>query len=86
MSNLTIRIKAKISHSTLGIMPSIIYIHVQSILYALPLKNGGGKELRKLHDSLQQQICALGTLGCDLPGTFISSMIELKLVVDTLFE
>ena len=44
------------------------------------------KELRKLHDNLQQHVRALKTLGCDLRGTFITSMIELKLDVDTLFE
>ena len=85
MSNLTIHTKAKISYPTLGIMPSILYIHVQSIVYTPSLKNGGGKELRKLHDSLQH-IRALGNLGCDLPGSFITSMIELNLDVDTLFE
>lgn len=60
--------------------------HVQAIVDAPSLKNGGGKELRKLHDNLQQHIRALGTLGCDLPGTFVTSLIELKLDVDTLFE
>ena len=60
--------------------------HVQAIVGAPSLKDGSGKELRNLHDNLQQHIRALGTLGCDLPGTFITSMIELKLDVDTLFE
>ena len=50
------------------------------------LKDGSGKELRKLHDNLQQHLRALGTLGCDLPTTFVTSMIELKLDTDTLFE
>jgi len=50
--------------------------HVQAIIDAPPLKDGSGKELRKLHDSLQLHLCALGTLGCDLPGTFITPMIE----------
>ena len=60
--------------------------HVQAIMDTPSLKNGAGKELRKLHDNLQQHIRALGTLGCSLPGTFITSLIELKLDVDTLFE
>lgn len=60
--------------------------HVQAIIDAPPLKDGSGKELRKLHDKIQQHLRALGTLGCDLPGTFITSMIELKLDADTLFE
>ena len=35
---------------------------------------------------MQQHVRALKTLGCDLPGKFITSMMELKLEVDTLFE
>ena len=59
---------------------------MHAIIDAPPLKDGSGKELRKLHDSLQQHLRALGTLGCDLPGTFITSMIELKLDANMLFE
>ena len=81
MSNLTIRNKAKISRLTLGIMPSTIYMYNPSCMHLR-----GGKELRKLHDSLQQHIRALGTLGSYLPGTFITSVTELKLDVDILFE
>ncbi len=50
------------------------------------LKEGNGRELRKLHNAIQQHVRALGNLGCELPGKFITSMIELKLDVDTLFE
>ena len=64
----------------------IQHTHVQLILNTPPLKEGNGKELRRLHDTLQQHVRALKTLGCDLPGKFITSMIELKLDVDTLFE
>ena len=60
--------------------------HVQLIVDAPPLKEGNGKELRRLHDTVQQHVRALKTLGCDLPSSFITSMIELKLDVDTLFE
>ena len=60
--------------------------HVQLIVDASPLKEGSGKELRRLHDTIQQHVRALKTLGCDLPESFITSMIELKLDVDTLFE
>ena len=35
---------------------------------------------------VQQHVHALKTLGCDLPGKFLTSMIELKLDVNTLFE
>ena len=60
-------------------------IHVQMIVDAPPLKEGNGKELRQLHDTMQQHVCALRTPGCELPGKF-TSMIELKLGFDTLFE
>ena len=60
--------------------------HVQLIVDAPPLKEGNGKELRRLHDTIQQHVRALKTLGCDLPASFITSMIKLKLDVDTLFE
>ena len=60
--------------------------HVQLIVDAPSMKEGNGKELRALHDTVQQHVRALKTLGCDLPGKFITSMIELKLDVDTLFE
>ena len=60
--------------------------HVQFIIDAPPLKEGSGRELRRLHDVIQQHVRALKTLGCDLPGQFITSMMELKLDTDTLFE
>ena len=60
--------------------------HVQLTLDTPPLKEGSGRELRRLHDTVQQHVRALKTLGCDLPGQFITSMIELKLDTDTLFE
>ena len=67
--------------------PRLIHrTHVQMIVDTPPLKEGNCRELRKLHDNVQQHVRALKTLGCDLPGTFITSMIELKLDVDTLFE
>ena len=60
--------------------------HVQLIVDAPPLKEGNGRELRRLHDTIQQHARALKTLGCEVPETFLTSMIELKLDVDTLFE
>ena len=67
--------------------PRLIHrTHVQMIVDTPSLKEGHGKELRQLHDNIQQHVRALKTLGCDLPGKFITSMIELKLDVDTLFE
>ena len=67
--------------------PRLIHrTHVQMIVDAQSLKEGTGRELRRLHDTMQQHVRALKTLGCELPGKFITSMIELKLDVDTLFE
>ena len=83
MSSLTICIKALISCPTLEIMPSITHMYNPSCT-PLHSRMEVGRNL-KLHDSLQH-IRALGTLGCYLPGTFITSMIELKLNVDTPFE
>lgn len=60
--------------------------HVQTIIDAPTLKDGSGKELRRLHDCMQQHLRALKTMGCDLPSQFLTSMIELKLDVNTLFE
>lgn len=59
---------------------------MQLIVDAPPLKEGSGKELQQLHDTVQQHFHALKTLRCNLPGQFITSMIELKLDIDTLFE
>ena len=59
---------------------------LQLITDALCLKDGSGKELRALHDTVQQHVCALKILGCDLPGNFITPMIELILDINTLFE
>ena len=67
--------------------PRLIHrTHVQMIVDSPALREGNGKELRRLHDNVQQHVRALKTLGCELPGQFITSMIELKLDVDTLFE
>ena len=67
--------------------PRLIHrTHVQIIVDTPPLKEGNGKELRRLHDDIQQHVRALKTLGCELPGQFITSMIELKLDTGTLFE
>ena len=64
----------------------IHHTHVQMIVNTPPPKEGNGKELRHLHDSIQQHARTLKTLACELPGKFITSMTELKLDVDTLFK
>ena len=40
----------------------------QAIMDAPLLKDGSGKELKKLHDKLQQHLCVLATLGCEVHG------------------
>ena len=67
--------------------PRLIHqAHVRMITETPPLKDGTGRELRKLHDNIQQHARALRSLGYDCPGTFLTSMIELKLDQTTMFE
>ena len=67
--------------------PRIIHqAHVKTILEIPPLKEGTGKEIRKLHDTLLQHLCALRSMGSDPSGPFITSAIELKLDKCTMFE
>ena len=56
------------------------------ITEAKPIKDGGGQELRRLHDTLQQHLRALKAMGYEPPGQFITSMVELKLDTNTMFE
>ena len=56
--------------------------HVRKIVEAPSLKDGSGKELRRLHDTLQQHLRALKAMGSE-PD---ESVIEVKLDVDTMFE
>ena len=67
--------------------PRLIHqAHVKCILDSPPLKEGNGKELRKLHDIIQQHIRALKSMGHEPSPSFITSVIELKLDTDTMFE
>ena len=64
--------------------PSIIYqTIIGMILEALPLKDSSSKELRRLHDVVQQHLRALDYKPS---GPFITSVLELKLDVNTMFE
>ena len=60
--------------------------HVKSIIEAPTIKDGSGRELRRLHDTLQQHLRALDAADCDPLSCFITSTIQLKLDPDTLFE
>ena len=50
------------------------------------VKEGNGKELRRLHDVLSQHLRALKAMDCEPSGKFLTSMIELKLDHNTIFE
>ena len=67
--------------------PRIIHQnHVQLILDVPRLTDGSGKELRRLHDTVQQHLRALTAMGYEPSGPFITSAIELKLDANTMFE
>ena len=57
--------------------PRLIHqAHVKSILEAPPLKEGNGRELRKLHDLVQQHLRALKSMDSDPSGPFITSYVR----------
>ena len=67
--------------------PRIIHqTHVRMIVEAAPLRDGNGKELRRLHDTVQQHLRALKAMGCEPSGPFVTSVLELKLDPNTQFE
>ena len=67
--------------------PRLIHqTHVRMILDAPGLKDGTGKELRRLHDMVPQHLRALKALGHEPPGPFVTSLLELKLDTTTMFE
>ena len=67
--------------------PRLIHqAHVKTILDAVPLKEGTGKEIRKLHDTVLQHLRALKSMGYEPSGPFITSALELKLDQTTMFE
>lgn len=67
--------------------PRLIHrTHVQRIVDVSSLKDGGGKELRRLHDTVLQHLRALKTLGHEPSSTFVTSILELKLDQNMMFE
>ena len=67
--------------------PRLIHqTHVSRILNAPSLKEGSGKELRNLHDTVQQHLRALKAMDYEPSGPFITSILELKLDTMTMFE
>ena len=59
---------------------------VKKIVDIPSLKDGSGRELRRLHDTAQQHTQALTALGNEPDGPFITSFLQLKLDSTTLFE
>lgn len=67
--------------------PRLIHqTHVQMIVEATPLKEGNGKELRHLHDIAQQHLRALKSMDLEPSGPFVTSILEMKLDANTMFE
>ena len=67
--------------------PRLIHqAHVRAILEAPSLKDGDGRELRRLHDVVNQHLRALRSMDYEPSGPFITSMLELKLDANTKFE
>ena len=60
--------------------------HVHKIVEAPSLKDASGKELRRLHDTIQQHLRALKAMDAEPDESFLISIIELKLNVETMFE
>lgn len=58
--------------------------HVRMILEAPGLKDGSERELRHLHDVALQHFRALKAMGHEPSGSFITSVLELKLDVNTM--
>ena len=67
--------------------PKLIHqAHIKMIVDIPSLKDGSGKELRRLHDTAQQHICALKALGNEPDSPFITSFLQLKLDPTTLLN
>ena len=67
--------------------PRLIHqTHVRMIIESPGLKDNSGKELRRFHDTMQQHLRALKAMGNEPPGAFVTSLLELKLDTDTMFE
>ena len=67
--------------------PRLIHqAHVRKIMEAPSLRDGSWKDLRRFHDTMQQHLRALQAMGHEPPGPFLTSLLELKLDVDTTFE
>ena len=67
--------------------PRLIHqTHARKIVDAPPLKDGTGKELHRLHDVVLQHLRALKAMDYEPSAPFVTSVLELKLDVNTMFE
>lgn len=67
--------------------PRLIHqVHVKRILDVPPLKNGNGKELCYLYNTVQQHLHALPSMGYTPSGPFVTFVLELKLDAGTMLE
>ncbi len=67
--------------------PRLIHqTHVRKIYEVPGMREGTGKELRRLHDTVQQHLRALKAMGQEPSGSFVTSLLELKLDPSTTFE
>ena len=60
--------------------------HTRANLDTPTLKEGNGKEVRRLHDIVTQHLRALAAMKKEKIESFITSMLELKLDQATMFE
>ncbi len=66
--------------------PRILHqAHVRAIVDVPPIKEGSGRELRRLHDIVNQHLQALKAMGQEPSGAFITSMLELNMDPGTYF-
>ena len=66
--------------------PRLIHqAHVRAIIDAPSLKDGNGRELRRLHDVANQHMRAIRAMEYS-PWTFVTSVLETKLDQTTMFE
>ena len=67
--------------------PRLVHqMHVRKIMDIPRMKEGNGKEIRLLHDTALQHLRALRAMGHEPSGSFITSLLELKLDSTTMFE
>ena len=66
--------------------PRLIHqAHVRAVTETPPLKVGNGKELRRIHDVINQHMRAINTMRSNSLEAFVTSVIELKLDQTSMF-